>query len=522
MKLKSLTIALACALPTSATFAAALDRSGQSVSSFLQPDNYFEAGVGIISPDVTGVEAGSSATRRQVNNNVAKDFISGTVAFKFQPSEKFSFGVIYDQPFGANSSYTGENVFVSSASDTVLPATTLARLGTATISTIATERFNALTAQQRVALALQNQGVDLTSTAGQATLAQTLAAYNSNDTVKTTIDTAVQNGVTQQVTTGVQNAISNANAALAKEGGTKVKIHTDNLSVLFGYQPTKNWNIYAGPVVQRVTGNISLRGQTYSLYNGYDAKIGNEDGYGWLGGIAYQIPDIALKASVTYRSKIKYDAQFEENLSSLNSLIPIVNLSNTLGGATGAAKLVNAQSKAGSTKTEFELPQSVNLDFQTGVAANTLAFANVRWVNWKNWAIRPYLFGQVAEQFGALSNPSRPNGFDLVKYSKDQWSANVGVGRKFTDKWSGSVSLGWDSGAGNPVTTLGPTEGFYSAGLGAQYSPAKNYFVQGGVRYMWLGDAKAQTGAQFGSDAHVADYTKNHAIAGGLKVGYRF
>lgn len=517
MKLKSLTIALACALPTSATFAAALDRSGQSVSSFLQPDNYFEAGVGIIAPDVTGVEAGISATTRQVNNSVAKDYVSGSLAVKFQPAEKFSFGVIYDQPFGANASYTGENVFVSSATDTILPATTLANLSATAVPAAAATAFNALTAEQRVGAALQAQGVDLTSAAGQARFAQTLAAYNADATTKATIDAAVQAGVTQQVTQRVTAAIANANNALAKDGGTTVKIHTDNLSFLFGYQPTNNWNIYAGPVVQRTIGNVSLRGQAYSLYNGYDAKINGDDAWGWLAGVAYQIPDIALKASVTYRSKIEYDTQFEENVDSLSAIIPI--LSTAVSPAV-ATKLTNAQNQAGSTKTKFEFPQSVNLDFQTGVAPNTLAFANVRWVNWKNWAIRPYLFGQVSEVVGPLVQ--RPNGFDLVKYGKDQWSANVGVGRKFTDKWSGSVSLGWDSGAGNPVTTLGPTEGFYSAGLGAQYSPAKNYFVQGGVRYMWLGDAKAQTGAQFGSDAHVADYTKNHAIAGGVKVGYRF
>lgn len=520
MKLKSLTIALACALPTSATFAAALDRSGQSVSAFLQPDNYFEAGVGIIAPEVTGVEAGTSTTTRQIDKSVAKEYVSGTLAVKFQPAEKFSFGVIYDQPFGANASYTGENVFVASGNDTILPTSTLTALSSSAVPAAAATVFNNMTAEQRVGAALQAQGVDLTSTAGQARFAQTLAAYNADATTKATIDAAVQAGVTQQVGTRVATAINTANGALAQEGGTKVKIHTDNLSFLFGYQPTNNWNIYAGPVLQRTTGNVSLRGQAYSLYNGYDAKINGDDSWGWLAGVAYQIPDIALKASLTYRSKIEYDTQFEENLSALNAVTPIVSQLQALGGAAAAAKLTNAQNQAGSTKTKFEFPQSVNLDFQTGVAPNTLAFANVRWVNWKDWAIRPYLFGQVSEVLGPAIQ--RPNGFDLVKYSKDQWSANVGVGRKFSDKWSGSASLGWDSGAGNPVTTLGPTEGFYNAGLGAQYSPAKNYFVQGGVRYMWLGDAKAQTGAQFGGDAHVASYTKNHAIAGGLKVGYRF
>ncbi|MBE2572451.1 long-chain fatty acid transporter, partial [Acinetobacter baumannii] len=103
-----------------------------------------------------------------------------------------------------------------------------------------------------------------------------------------------------------------------------------------------------------------------------------------------------------------------------------------------------------------------------------------------------------------------------------QWSVNAGVGRKLNDKWAGNVSVGWDSGAGNPVTTLGPTEGYWNVGLGVQYSPTPQTFIAGGVKYFWLGDAKAQTGAQAGSDQYVADFSDNDAIAYGLKLGYKF
>ena len=42
MKLKHLTTAIIMAsLPATGVFAAALDRSGQSISAFLQPGNYF-------------------------------------------------------------------------------------------------------------------------------------------------------------------------------------------------------------------------------------------------------------------------------------------------------------------------------------------------------------------------------------------------------------------------------------------------------------------------------------------------
>ena len=224
--------------------------------------------------------------------------------------------------------------------------------------------------------------------------------------------------------------------------------------------------------------------------------------------MAYQIPEIALKASVTYRSEIDYDTNINESIPTLSAL-------SLLGQEALAADIA-----AASGQTEITTPQSVNLDLQSGIMANTVAFAQIRWVDWSNFSIRPYKFGLVSEAVGPLVN--RPNGFNLVDYSDDQISANVGIGRKLNDLWSGSVSVGWDSGAGNPVSTLGPTEGYWNVGLGVQYSPAPNYFIQGGAKYFWLGDAQAQTGAQSGGNEYVADFEDNTAIAYGLKLGYRF
>ena len=91
-----------------------------------------------------------------------------------------------------------------------------------------------------------------------------------------------------------------------------------------------------------------------------------------------------------------------------------------------------------------------------------------------------------------------------------------------TEKWSGTVAVGWDSGAGNPVSSLGPTEGYWNVGLGAQYSPTPSTFIAGGVKYFWLGDAKAQISSQFGKDTYIADFSDNDALAMGLKIGYKF
>ncbi|WP_218697605.1 OmpP1/FadL family transporter [Acinetobacter harbinensis] len=374
MKLNLIQTAILLSLiPTTSTFAAGLDRSGQSISAFLQSGNYAEAGISVLDPDVQGKDLAGNKV-----SDMAEDYYFPTAAIKIQATDKISLGLLYDQPFGADSQYPADTKSFSDRGE-----------------------------------------------------------------------------------------------------GTAVEVKTNNITALIGYQPTENWNVYAGPVYQTVKANVSLRGAAYGALSGYDIKLKEEDAYGWLAGFAYSIPEIALKAAVTYRSEIKHEVETSESFA-FGLLRPA------------------------STTTEVTTPQSVNLDLQTGIAQDTLAFANIRWVHWDQFAVTP-------DVLKAKSNNN------LIDYSDDQWSATVGLGRKFNAKWSGTAAIGWDSGAGNPVTTLGPTEGYWSVGLGGQYSPAENYFIAGGVKYFWLGDAQAQTGGKV-----AGNFEDNTAIGYGMKIGYRF
>ena len=346
MKLKTLTLALlATTIPTTGVFAAALDRSGQSISAFLQPDNYFEAGISILDPTVEGQEAGTSETRRDISD-MGDDYYFPSAAVKLQVTDKFSFGLLYDQPFGADAAYKGNNVFVSNPGvDTVL--------GDSSITNLAKEKLNPLTAEQRVGLALQGKGVDLTTPQGQAIYGQTLQAYKGNvGTTKNDIDTGVLNGIKQVV----KGTLAPIDAGLGK-GNTTVEVDTQNLSMIFGFQPTKNINLYGGGVYQTIKGSVSLRGQAYSLYNGYDAKIKETGGAGWLAGAAFQIPEIALKASVTYRSEIDHDVDAVETLSAEPALDSNPAVLGALGITTEDYKKIKQPGK-----TKITTPQSVNVD----------------------------------------------------------------------------------------------------------------------------------------------------------------
>ena len=368
--------------------AAGLDRSGQSIQAFLQSGHYAEAGYSVLDAEVSGKDLLQNPV-----DNLAESYGFAHGAVKVQINPEFSFGLLYDQPFGADSLYpTSKSLF--------------------------------------------------------------------------------SNGVE----------------------GTHVEVKTHNLTALFGYQPHANWTIYAGPVYQTVEADISLRGEAYKN-TGYNIHVSQEPAWGWAAGVAYQLPEIALKAALTYRSEIEHQAPSVEtsDLAKLAQILPADDIRKPLFSQLGRIE----------SKTEAVTPQSVNLDLQTGIAADTLAFAQIRWVHWSQFAVRPALLNQLDQ--------------NLIDYSDDQWSANVGLGRKFNDQWSASASLGWDSGAGNPVTTLGPTEGYWNVGLGAQYSPAAHYFIQAGVKYFWLGDADAET-----SNTVVGHFSDNHAFGYGLKIGYRF
>ncbi|QXX87702.1 transporter [Acinetobacter lwoffii] len=374
-------------LPLSAVQAAGLDRSGQSISAFLQPGNYAEAGISVLDPTVKGSSTVTSLEGEKISD-MGEDYYFPSAAIKVQATDKISLGLIYDQPFGADAKYS--------------------------------------------------------SVAG-----------------------SFGNGAE----------------------GTSVEVDTHNLTALIGYQPTENWNFYLGPVWQTVEADIKLRGLAYAkpptgTLSGYNIELEQEEAWGWLAGFAYQIPEIALKAGVTYRSEIKHSAKSTETYN----LIP------------GFADI---------NEVDAITPQSVNIDLQSGISPNTLAFANLRWVHWDNFVVTPKFLANTTAALGAKQN--------LIDYSDDQYSATVGLGHKFNAKWSGTAAVGYDSGAGNPVTTLGPTEGYWSVGMGGQYSPAENYFIQAGVKYFWLGDAQAQTGGIV-----KANFENNYALGYGMKIGYRF
>ncbi|MDK1685048.1 OmpP1/FadL family transporter [Acinetobacter terrestris] len=420
-------VTLSLLAASNVTFAAAMDRSGQSIAPFLQHGNYAEIAYTQIDPTVSGHYRDGSLISDMASTY---DFFTGAV--KLQATEQYSFGLLWDHPFGGLAEYKGNNPLVEDG---------------------------------------------------------TTANFKAN---------------------------------------TKVDVQSNNLSILIGYRPTPSLSIYGGPVYQRVEGDVQFAGPGFNFLSGYKNKIESTDGYGWLAGFAYEIPEIALKASLTYRSEIDHKAETYEEFQVAGKYAALTPTEK----ATTAAGLILGgltQLVGNPINSEFTIttPKSVNLDFQTGIYTDTIAFANVRWVNWKDFTLRPYAFNLASTFIGqAATKGAYQDGFDLTDYAKDQWSANVGVGHKLNEQWGGSVAVGYDSGAGNPISTLGPTDGYWSLGLGLRYNPTEKYEISVGGKYLWLGDAKVQRGDYAipgnAANAYVGEFEDNHAWAWGAKLGYRF
>jgi long-subunit fatty acid transport protein len=138
---------------------------------------------------------------------------------------------------------------------------------------------------------------------------------------------------------------------------TEIAFDSDNITSLFGYQLNPAWQIYAGLALQSFEGDLQVFGQSFSFLNGYRAEFEQDYAFGWLTGFSYQIPEYALRTSLTYRSAIKHQVHVNEYIQNYP-----INFTTA-------------------DKTTIETPTSINLDFQTGLSQNNLLYASLRWVN---------------------------------------------------------------------------------------------------------------------------------------------
>ena len=260
-------------------------------------------------------------------------------------------------------------------------------------------------------------------------------------------------------------------------GGTYAKAKSNAITGLARFKFNENFSVYGGPRALKAEGNITLSGLAYGplgvppTLNGYHVNLASDEGFGYVVGGAFEIPKYAMRASITYHSSI--DLKFK---TTDNTAFP-----------------------AGTTKSE--LPQSIKISLQSGVAENTLVFGSFRWSDWSAFTVDP-------------PNPGVPNLASL----NDAYSFELGVGHRFSDKISASITGSLDLKASDSLASpLAPTNGQKAITIGGKYKVNDSVDISGGVRYTLLGNAHPQTaGTSRGT------FKNNSAISIGLKLGFHF
>ncbi len=211
----------------------------------------------------------------------------------------------------------------------------------------------------------------------------------------------------------------------------------------------------------------------YRADGAYDGRLG------YILGAAYEQPEIALRVGLTYESRIVHKFDSEEGMAS-PALGPVVTAFND-------------------RITRVEIPQSLTLDAQSGIAKDTLLFGSIRWAEWSRWHVRPQVYGAIFAS-------------DITNFRDDVFTYQLGIGRKLTDAVSVYARVGYERAEKHEMSTLAPTDGYRSIGIGGTYTKDRMK-VTAGVEYFRLGDTFDMLGTR---------YRGNHALAAGVTVGYRF
>ena len=255
-------------------------------------------------------------------------------------------------------------------------------------------------------------------------------------------------------------------------GGSVAEVRSLGITGLLKYNLPNNVSVYGGLKAVKTSGEVSL-------FNGYAMSTSTETDFGYLVGAAWEKPEIAARVALTYASEITHDFASTENGSP--------------------------------TAFSTTIPQSLTLEGQTGVAADTLVFGSVRWVDWSEFDITPPGFAFAT------------GGSSLVDYDNDTITYTLGVGRRFSEEWSGAVLASYEAAQGGFSGNLGPTDGSTSLGV-AVTRAIDNYEITLGARYVWIGDAETETPSAlpYPPGTTLGDFDDNSGLAVGLKVGYQF
>ena len=193
---------------------------------------------------------------------------------------------------------------------------------------------------------------------------------------------------------------------------------------------------------------------------------------GLIAGVAYEKTEIALRVELVYEAEATFS-------------LP------TTGGLLGAA----------TANTTASVPDYRTLNFQSGIAEDTLLYGSIRQADWSNHQVA------VAPQTQAAPTSS----------FSDSTTYTLGIGRKISDELSLTASYKTEEATDNTGTSLlSPTDGYKAIGAAAIYTLENGTEITVGVNYSRVGDKTITSSGVSGL------YSDNTVVTSGIKVAYNF
>jgi long-subunit fatty acid transport protein len=404
------------ALAATGVSAAGIERSSNDYGVLFAEGSQLSFGLSFVKPRVSGdypAALGGGST-----GNMANSYTTLSAAYKMDLGEKLSLGLYLNDGYGADASYT-----------------------------------------QGFYTGLQARwDSNQTAIIGRYAITDRVSVYGGARAVNSSATIAIPD---QMIRASTQAAI------LEQTGQTTVAAADTALA---------NFITLTGDPTGELAQTRALLGATVAAPVGsfqYDADGAGTTDYGYVAGVAYEIPDIALRVALTYESAIEHEFDTTESL-------PVFGI-------------------PGSSQTKVTMPQSVTLDFQTGVAAGTLVFGKIKWTEWSEWEVRTPGYESVT-------------GGNVTGLDNDTISYNLGIGRQFNDRLSGFAQMSYEKANGGIASRLAPTDGSFGLGIGGQYT-LDDMKLRAGVQYVKLGDATDGSGVEFSG---------NSALGFGFQVSFSF
>lgn len=228
---------------------------------------------------------------------------------------------------------------------------------------------------------------------------------------------------------------------------------------------TCSYGFEVGPGVLSVIGGVSAQQLDYEATLALPAPLPavtenvslNGSGTGWRAGLAYEMPEIALRVSAIYNAAIDYEMKGDI----YGNVLP-------LSDATA----------------DVTTPQSVEIKAQSGIAPGWLALGSIKWVDWSVL--------QALTVENAVSNAE--SNFEY----EDGWTVSAGLGHQLTDEVTLLGSLTWDKGTsrdnGTDTLAAGVQTDRWGVALGGAYKPSENFELSGGVSYSLIGSGSNALG----------------------------